>query len=338
MYADIRALMAQQHGLIARRQAVSRGLPPGDVDRLVRTGAWVAVRRGVYAEAALWSELDPRRGRPLLVARAVTLSAHKPHVWSHDTAGHAWGLAMLDPATSLTHVTRRDVRGDRTDSGVKHHGAAFDPGQVVQVDGARVLDLARTAVDIGREHGFAHGLVACDSALAAGATRAELVSALATMACWSGTVAARAAVEIADADADGPGESLTRGLLIRAGEPEVETQFGLRRDGRTVWCDLRVRRHIIEFDGRVKYRSISNGGVSGDPEVALWEEKKRQDFVQSFRLGVSRVTWAHVQPDTWRATGERLVREIAATDRLFGGDIADLSPFILPKSARRRAA
>ena len=339
MYAEIRALMAQQHGLITRRQAITAGLAAATVDDLVRQRTWRAVRRGAYVESAVWDALDERTGRPLLIARAVTLTAVKPHVWSHDTAGMALGLAVLAAKNPLTHVTRSDVRGDRTTSGVKHHGATYDETDVAEVDGSRMLAMPRSAVDVAREHGFAHGLVACDSALAHGVTRVELLDVLERMRSWPGTVAARAAVETADPDADSPGESLARGLVIRAGVPEVETQFGLRRAGRTVWCDMRVRRHVIEFDGRVKYRAREDGGVAAKPLAeVVWEEKRRQDFVQSFRLGVSRVTWAEVQPDHWRATGARVLAEIAETDRLFGTDIGDLAPYVVPKRFRPRAA
>lgn len=339
MYAEVRALMAQQHGLVTRRQAIASGMAASTVDELVRRGTWLAVRRGAYVESAVWSELDERRGRPLLIARAVTLTAAKPHAWSHDTAALAWGLSVLDQKMPLTHVTRVDVRGDRTTYGVKHHGARYAPGDVDGVDGIRLLGIARSAVDVGREHGFAHAVVTCDSALAKGATRAELLAVLDGMHCWPGTVAVRAAVEVADGYAETPGESLTRAMLVRAGESEVETQFGLRREGRTVWCDLRVRRHVIEFDGRVKYRLAADGGVATKPlDEIVWEEKKRRDFVQSFRLGMSRVTWAEAQPDRWRQTGARLQSEIAATDRLFGTDLADLAPYILAKRFRPRAA
>ncbi|HSX68204.1 type IV toxin-antitoxin system AbiEi family antitoxin domain-containing protein [Nocardioides sp.] len=158
MYAEIRALMAQQHGLITRRQAISAGLSAATVDELVRRGTWRTIRRGAYVESAVWDALDDRTGRPLLVARAVTLTAAKAHAWSHDTAGLALGLALLTAKNSLTHVTRPDVRGDRTTRGVKHHGAAFIEAEVEEVDGIRVLGMARSAVDVAREHGLAHGL------------------------------------------------------------------------------------------------------------------------------------------------------------------------------------
>ncbi len=100
-----------------------------------------------------------------------------------------------------------------------------------------------------------------------------------------------------------------------------------------MWCDLRVGRHVVECDGRLKYRRPEQGGVAVDPDRALWEEKKRQDFVTGFKLGMSRLTYADVMPDRWRATGERIHREHAETTRLFGSSIADLARFVVPSRA-----
>ena len=54
---------------------------------------------------------------------------------------------------------------------MKHHLARFAQDQVVEVNGLRVLDLARTAVDIAREHGTPYGEIACDSAMRGGQPR-----------------------------------------------------------------------------------------------------------------------------------------------------------------------
>ncbi len=58
------------------------------------------------------------------------------------------------------HVTRPGVTGSRTENGVKHHLAAYGEDDVTTAGGQRVLALARTAVDLGREHGFEDGVVA----------------------------------------------------------------------------------------------------------------------------------------------------------------------------------
>jgi len=39
-----------QHGLITHRQALDAGLHPRDVARLVASGEWARLRKGVYAD------------------------------------------------------------------------------------------------------------------------------------------------------------------------------------------------------------------------------------------------------------------------------------------------
>ncbi len=329
MNAQTAALMGSQNGLVLRRQAVAAGLTPRQVDRLVAVGEWVAVRRGVYCTASLWATLDEHVGRPRLRAVAASRNMIVPHVLSHDSAALLHGLPILRAEPELVHITRFGALGSRTSHGVKHHSAPHRPEQLVEVDGLWLLDRARTAVDIAREHGERHGLVACDSARRLGVSQADLVEALAAMTSWPHVTRARWCVEHADDRADSVLESLGRRLLLELALGAVEPQFGLTDGLREVWVDLRVGRHLFELDGRVKYRTPERGGVAVDPERALWEEKKRQDFLTGFKLGLTRLTYVDVMPARWRATGDRIRREHAETTRLFGSSIADLEPFIL---------
>jgi hypothetical protein len=45
---NVVALMARQHSLITRQQAVAAGLSTSAIDRLVASGAWTRVGRSVY--------------------------------------------------------------------------------------------------------------------------------------------------------------------------------------------------------------------------------------------------------------------------------------------------
>src|SRR3546814_6710792 len=85
---------------------------------------------------------------------AVHLKIGHSHVVSHTSAGWLHGLPMLRPKDTNVHITRRGVGGSRTRHGVKHHLAEHAAHQVVDIGGVPTLDLARTAVDIGREHGY----------------------------------------------------------------------------------------------------------------------------------------------------------------------------------------
>src|SRR5699024_10652586 len=125
-------------------------------------------------------------------------------------------LPTLDPRDGLTHISRPGVTGSRTEHGVKHHHAAYLISQVIHRGGIPTLDLARTVVDIGREHGHLHGLVAADAALQLGVTPGELAGALEPMTSWPGITSARSAVAECNAGAESVGETLARVLAIEA--------------------------------------------------------------------------------------------------------------------------
>lgn len=341
MPTQIVALMSAQRGLVLRRQALKAGVTIERIGRLVRAGEWVVVRRGVYTTSTYWDMLDKHRGRPLLRAWAASLNMSHPHVLSHESAALAHGMQILQPQTALVHVTRFGVTGFRTRHGVCHHRAPFEPHQIVDIEGVPTFDMARTAVDIARGHGqrdgLRFGIVACDSAMRAGVTRAELEAALAPMRNWPNVTIARESVALADGDSDSAGESLTRLLVLEIGMGGVQTQFGIREGRREAWCDLRVGRHLIEFDGRVKYQRVDEGGVADrDPRDVMWDEKQRQDWLSGFNLGMSRVTWDELMPRNWERTRARVAREATATHLRFGIDLSDLAPYVIREPRRRR--
>jgi hypothetical protein len=273
-----------------------------------------------------------------LVDDAACLRIGRDHVRSHESAGLVLGMGLLLPHPCLTHVTRPTVHGSRHEFGVKHHVAPFLATDVVDVDATRCLGLARTAADIAREHGHPYGVVAFDAALRAAVPLSELREVLDTMRSWPRIRKARAELELADAGAANVGETLARMFVIELGHGRPETQFGLTDGDREVWADLRLHRHIIEFDGRVKYRSEAAGGVATKAaEDVLWDEKGRQDFITGFKLGMSRVVW----DDLWGSARERALarvdREYLDTCRRFGTDISDLSPYRIHRPAPRAA-
>jgi hypothetical protein len=206
----------------------------------------------------------------------------------------------------------------------------------VEVSGRRALDPARTAADIAREHGEPYGVVAMDSALRAGTARSAIARAIEAMAYWPHVNRARTALDLADPGSDSVAETLGRELVTELGHGRPQTQFGLSDGGRTVFCDLRLDRHVFEVDGRVKYRPVADGGLAVVAlEQVLDEEKSRQDFVCGFKLGMSRIGWA----DYWGARRElalrRFEREYLDTCARFGTSIDDLAPYIVRRPPRR---
>ncbi len=256
-----------------------------------------------------------------LGVEAVVLSGWSGATISHTSAAAVHGLPIRPRWRRLHHVTRPDVLGGRTDNGVTHHRARLSGSDLAVVHGLSVTGLARTAVDIARLHGFTDGVVAADAALRSGASRAELSIMLERGRNWPFNTRARAAVRVADAGAATIGESLLRLMVLelRIGVPE--TQFLVTDGRRSAYADLRVGRHLFEFDGRVKYRLPHEGGVSDRPaHEVVWEEKQREDWLRRTAggFGVSRVVWTEMFGATRALTLRRLAAEYADTVRRFG--------------------
>jgi hypothetical protein len=56
-------------------------------------------------------------------------------------------------------------------------------------------------------------------------------------------------------------------------------------------------------------------------------EKRRQDWVGGFHLGMSRIVWDDLWGLRRAATKVRLRREFEATVARFGADVGDLAPY-----------
>lgn len=328
MNSRARAVAATQHGLITRPQAHRAGIDDQEIQRLVRTHVWQRVARGVYAENSVVESAKTHAQRRCLIDAAMSLRISAPHVWSHHSAAHLAGIAVLNEPQPLTHVTRPGIVGSHNRRAVKHHRAPHLADQVIELEGVRLLDPARTALDITREHGYRQGLVATDSALRLGTSPTELARARAMMDCWPGSTVMDHVLADASADADSVGETLARILVESLGFGRPLLQLGLTADGRTVWCDLCLGRHVFEFDGKVKYQRIDEGGFSsGDPAETLWFEKTRQDFITGFKMGVSRIVWSDCVGPGVDAARRRLAREYRDTCARFGTDTTDLSAY-----------
>jgi hypothetical protein len=337
MRPELAAIAATQSGLVLRRQAVALGYTERELRTLTAVdGAWVVVRRGVYVERARWDSLDPYVGQWRLRDVAAHLTMTAPHMLSHDSAARVLGLPFLRPQRQLCHVIRPGVWGSRTEHGVKHHLSRLTPAVVTTDDGVRVTGLARTALDLGREHGFAIGVTACDAALRRGVTRDDLDRELASMTCWPYITRARAAAEFADPGAENVGESMARQLVaeLRVGLGRPRTQFPVRLRGGVAWCDLLLGCHVFEFDGRVKYLRAEAGGVADRPiEDVLWEEKRRQTEICGEGLGMSRIVWDDFFGSSRPAALRRLRGELDVSLNRFG----DRLPEHLEQFARQQA-
>lgn len=324
MRTELAALAAAQGGVFARAQAMDAGYRGPELRALTGVGGgWIVVRRGVYAKRELWDALDPYAGRPLARAWAAHLAIGVDHVLSHDSAAHAWGLPVVLRRSDLVHITRPGVWGSRTEHGIKHH-LALEPPAVATMAGLPVTGLARTAMDLAREHGHLCGTAAADRAMRWGVLSDDFDDVTSGMKSWPGVTQARRAAEQADPGADTPGETLTRIMLRELGIGVPVTQFPVPVADGLAWCDLRVGRHIVEFDGRRKYRDVADGGdADRTADEIVWAEKVREREIASHGLGVSRVFWDDCLGRARVATMDRLRREYDATVRRFGTKLPD---------------
>ncbi len=303
------AVAATQDGLFTRPQARAAGYADDDVRRLTRRqGPWMVVRRGVYVAAELW-EVSGEHERWWLRDHAAHLAMETPHALSHDSAAAALGMPLVGVARSLSHITRRGVTGSRTEHGVKHHLGKASPRDLVESRGVLVTGMARTGLDLAREHGFTTGVVAIDHARRVGTTMRSFERELALMSRWPYVRRARAALAFSDPRAESPGESLARILVSELGVGEVDLQFAVPLAAGVGYVDLRVGCHVFEFDGRVKYLPTEQGGVATQPvEDVLWAEKQRELEIRGLGLGVSRIVWR----DFWGAARARALRRLRA--------------------------
>ncbi len=321
MHPQLLALATQQGGVFLRRQAVAAGHADSEIRALTRPGGpWVVLRRGAYMEREAWKALDAYDGRPTALDWAAHLTMQREHAMSHDSAGRAHRLSLLRPAKPMPHITRPGVGGSRTEHGVKHHLGQGLPWVRSIAAGLPVTPLARTAVDIAREHGLAHGVCAMDSAMRLGADERDFARALVAMKHFPHIRRARLALELADPGAENAGESMAR-LLVMESVPSgpIQTQYPMLIRGRVVWLDLVVGCHAYEFDGRVKYLRLDEGGVADRPAgEVVWDEKERQRLVCGERMGMSRIVWADFWGHARQEARLRLREEDALTRERFG--------------------
>jgi len=337
MRTELAALAAKQGGVFTRAQAMDAGYRGPELRSLTGVrGDWLVVRRGVYAERASWQALDPYAGPPLARAWAAHLTIGVDHAMSHDSAAHAWGLPVVLAKSALVHITRPSVWGSRTEHGVKHHLAMRLP-ELETVEGLPVTGMARTAMDLAREHGYACGAAAADRVMRWGLISDDFADVLADMKSWPGVTQARRAALVADPGADTPGETLTRLMILELGIGRPTTQFPVPVADGVAWCDLRVGRHIFEFDGRRKYRPVADGGdAERPPDDIVWAEKVRERDVTAHGLGLSRVFWDDCLGRARLETMRRLKGEYDATVRRFGTKLpAHLSEFAVRMADQR---
>jgi hypothetical protein len=293
MNPHLRAIAAQQGGVVMRPQAIAAGYQPDTIDHLVKRREWISLRRGAYVEREIHDAMTPEQ-RHLARIHAVVRSLRRPAVVSHVSAVVLRGLPTWGLDLSEVHVSRADLHSPRHEAGVHHHAGELTGEDVEMVNGVLVTSTARTVIDTARTSGFEASVVVADQAfrLDPDAQPAALAR-LDRMRDWRGARNAGAVLAFADARSESVGESRCRVLFHEVGLPTPELQHEFYAPngmliGRSDFYFV-AQRTIGEFDGKAKYLRLLS--PDDDPGEVVWREKRREDALRETGNEVARVIW-----------------------------------------------
>jgi len=278
-----------------RREALAAGYTDRDIRKMVRSGLWHRIRHGAYVGARAWNELSDAEKHALL-ARAVLRQARAEMVLSHISALPEYGAPMWGLPTDVVHVTRRDRRAGRKESGVQQHEGVLFPNDVEVRRGVEVTSATRTAIDITTVADTERSLVVVNHLLHERHTTLEAVrTRYASMDRHPFTLHTDLVLRLADPRIESVGESRTFFLCWSQGLPVPEPQFTVtdHRTGEVVRLDFAWPEHGVwlEFDGKEKYvKHLREGETVAD---AVIREKRREDRIRELTgWRCIRITWA----------------------------------------------
>lgn len=265
--------------------------------RLLSSGEFVQVRRGVYVPASTWADDNVRT---LLTMRAVPLSAATPPLFSHRSAAAAWGLPYLKLGAPAAETLVASASGGRSGRGVVRRGVDLDQVAVLTVRGFRVTSVERTLIDLARTQPLASAVMAIDFAISDGrgsriplTTPDRIRAELARIGVRRGLARVNQAVDFGDGRSESPNESLSRVRIFELGFPTPDLQVEIaHHTGVTDRVDFLWPQygHIGEADGLGKYLDPALRGGRTAEEV-LVDEKRREDRLRSQYPRLSRWEW-----------------------------------------------
>jgi hypothetical protein len=301
--------LAETRGFFTRAEALDTGSRDQDLIGAVRSKVLVRFRRGYYTYADLWTGLD-EVGQHLVRARAVQHSLGTAAALSHVSGAVVHGIAVWGVDLSRVHVTRLDGGAGRVEGDVIHHVGTAGPDGLEEVDGLRLFPADRCVVEAATVATSEQALVLFDSFLHLGlGEHHDLRKRFEAMCWWPRTRHLHLPIRMADARADGPGESRGRWLFRASGLLAPTLQYKVLRSNGTVagTSDWAWREYGLlgEFDGRVKYGRLLKPGES--PGDAVFREKRREDELREITgWPMIRLIWTDY--DHSLATAERIRR------------------------------
>jgi hypothetical protein len=277
---------------------LSRSLKPfiddsRSIARDVESGVLVRIRRGAYAAGEVWEGSSPVE-KHLLRMRAVVALADRPPTFSSFSSAAVWGMPICGEWPRDVFVADDWHGGGRSEPGIRLSAAGFPSARVVEIDGFRVVDLARTALVVARATTFLDAIGSIDWVQWRKNKRQVSREALAEdLEQWHPRTGFRHLERVLAFSthlSDSFGESRARAAIHLAGfeRPELQVEFVDSQGSMFVDFYWPRARAAAEFDGRVKY--TRDEFTKGDPSNVVWAEKKRQDRLYRQGLAVDRIT------------------------------------------------
>lgn len=286
------------HGVFLRHEANDLGYRDDTIKKLVDTKAWHRVRRGAYVFGQTWRAADTAE-RYRLFCLATIRQSNVEVIPSHTSAvafngGPLWGLNL-----SVSHLTRPDGKTGRSAAGVRQHRGVLLDGDVVDVDGRRVMAPTRALLETTTVAPVEACICVADDFLRRGLTTSEqLRSRYALMTSWPSTLTTGLVIRLADGLHESVGETRTGYMIWRAGLPRPELQVEVCDENGTVigrvdfaWPEHRL---FLEFDGLQKYvKHLGPGETVAD--VVLREKHREEQICMLTGWRCVRITWDDLQ-------------------------------------------
>ena len=305
---------AVNHGeVFTTADAGAAGWTMSALKNAVRTGRIRRVRAGVYiARAADEPGSFRNRERDLTTEAVAAARTITGCILTHRSAALMHGLPVL--SMDRTCITVAATSG-RTLPRLNVHRAPLPPAFVRPLNGVAVSTVARTIIDLAREHGFEEAVAAGDAALRLKRVdRREMYAALEQCRQWPGSKAARSAIHFCDGRSESVLESLSRVRISRHDLPAPELQAELRdRFGR--------------FVGRVDFLFVELGVVGEADGLAKYSTRGVDEHEQRRRQRIENLGYGFVR---WQAADLRNFEVIADRIRHTARHLTPRRPGALP--------
>ncbi len=300
MVPDARSAVGERElpSVVLTRDLLKLGFTDRAIARMVRSGEWIRVRHGAYANASAWADLDAA-GRHRVTARAVLRQARTGVVLSHTSAALEFGAPDWGLDLSNIHVSRTDGKAGRAEAGVRQHSGLIQDGDLVRLGSLQVMSATRAALELTTIAGTEESLCVVNHLLHSGHTSQEgLHQRYESMERWPNSLKTDLVLRLADPRIESVGETRTYFACFREGLPMPQCQFEIKDNaGRVIarvdfaWPEFGV---FLEFDGKVKYEKLLRQGERAS-DVVFREKRREERICRLTGWRCIRVSWEDVE-------------------------------------------